>query len=322
MAKVNKPKTHEHKIKEPPKETAAEVIKEIAKAEGILSAIGDGISILDRTFKVLYQNQVEKEMMGIHVGEFCYKAYAKKQGICGGCPIALTFKDGILHTVQRELQTDKGIRYAEITASPLKDSTGKIIAGIEVVRDITERKQADIALQYSEERYRSTIDFLDDAIHVADKDLTIILVNKKLIEWHQRFRLEKDAIGKNVFQVYAFLPNSVREEYESIFKTGAPITTEESIHIQGEEVITETKKIPIFEGSNVTKVITIIRDITERKKVEEEMKRGRAELKERIKELEEFYDMAVGRELRMVELKKEIEQLKEQLDEYGINPEN
>jgi len=32
--------------------------------------------------------------------------------------------------------------------------------------------------------------------------------------------------------------------------------------------------------------------------------------------------MAVGRELRMVELKKEIEQLKEQLDEYGINPEN
>ena len=39
-------------------------------------------------------------------------------------------------------------------------------------------------------------------------------------------------------------------------------------------------------------------------------------LKERFKELEEFYDMAVGRELKMVELKEEIERLKEELKRY------
>lgn len=37
------------------------------------------------------------------------------------------------------------------------------------------------------------------------------------------------------------------------------------------------------------------------------------ELKKRLKELEEFYDMAVGRELRMKKLKKENEELKEAL---------
>src|SRR4030043_414054 len=141
MAKMKKPKNQQEKNEETTKSSTAKLIKEITRAEGIISAIGDGISILDRTFKILYQNKAESDMMEDHVGEFCYKAYAKRQGICGRCPIALTFKDGRIHTVRRELQTDKEIRYAEITASPLKDSKGNIIAGIEVVRDITDRKQ-------------------------------------------------------------------------------------------------------------------------------------------------------------------------------------
>ena len=40
------------------------------------------------------------------------------------------------------------------------------------------------------------------------------------------------------------------------------------------------------------------------------------ELKRRIKELEDFYNMAVGRELRMKELKEEIEELKKELEKF------
>ncbi len=47
-------------------------------------------------------------------------------------------------------------------------------------------------------------------------------------------------------------------------------------------------------------------DITERKKAE-------VEIKKRVKELEDFYDMAVGRELRMIELKDKIAEFKEEL---------
>lgn len=49
-------------------------------------------------------------------------------------------------------------------------------------------------------------------------------------------------------------------------------------------------------------------DITERRRIEKE-------LKKRVKELEEFYDIAVGRELRMKELKAVIEKLRKELEE-------
>src|SRR5512135_1156812 len=90
-------------VKESAKETATQIIKEIVKTDRIMNAIGDGVSIIDRTYKVLYENQVHKDMLGDHVGKHCYKAYTKKRGICDGCPVALTFKDGAVHTVQREI---------------------------------------------------------------------------------------------------------------------------------------------------------------------------------------------------------------------------
>jgi PAS domain S-box-containing protein len=109
--------------------------------QGVCDAIGDGISIQHTDFMVLYQNQAHKEIMGEHIGEYCYKAYQKKEDVCEGCPLVMSFKDGKVHTAERSTLTDKGALYVEITASPLRDSNGEIIAGIEVVRNITERKK-------------------------------------------------------------------------------------------------------------------------------------------------------------------------------------
>lgn len=51
-------------------------------------------------------------------------------------------------------------------------------------------------------------------------------------------------------------------------------------------------------------------------KMYEELQKREQELAKRMNELEEFYDMAVGRELRMKQLKEEIVELKEELEEY------
>jgi hypothetical protein len=62
-------------------------------------------------------------------------------------------------------------------------------------------------------------------------------------------------------------------------------------------------------GQRVVGRVWSFRDVTDRKRAEQEVKK-------RIKELEEFYSIAVGRELRMKGLKEEIEELKGQLEKY------
>lgn len=51
-------------------------------------------------------------------------------------------------------------------------------------------------------------------------------------------------------------------------------------------------------------------------KAVEAFQKSEKELKKRIKELEDFYEIAIGRELKMIELKEEIESLKEELTKY------
>jgi PAS domain S-box-containing protein len=147
------------------------IIDQIIKTkeiQNILETIGDGISIQDTNFKILYQNKVQKNFIGEHIGEYCYKAYEHNDKICKGCPLAESFKDGKIHTDVRSAPTGKGKEYFEITTSPMRESIGKIIAGIEVVRKITERKQIEESLDENEEKYRLLFSAEKDAIIMVD----------------------------------------------------------------------------------------------------------------------------------------------------------
>jgi hypothetical protein len=100
-------------------------------------------------------------MMGDYRGEYCYKVYQGREEVCDGCPIALAFKDGKSHTVQKEEHMSEATRYVEITASPIRDTKGEIIAGIEIVRDITKRIKAGKELK---EKIKELEDFYDIAV--------------------------------------------------------------------------------------------------------------------------------------------------------------
>lgn len=152
------------RVKGEMKTAIAELEAEKAKSDAIIAALGDALSIQDTDFKVLYQNQVHKGMVGGHTGEYCYKAYGRNEEICDGCPVELSMKDGMIHKFEKRVGEGRKITHVEITASPLRDSTGRIVAGIELVRDISERKRVEEALQASEERYRALFENARDAI--------------------------------------------------------------------------------------------------------------------------------------------------------------
>ena len=109
--------------------------------------MGDAISLQDLGYKILYQNQAHKDLMGAHQGELCYSAYQHQDAVCPKCHLAQSYLDGMTHTIERDAQTSHGLRCTEILSTPLRDASGRIVAGVESVRDITDRKRAELQIE-------------------------------------------------------------------------------------------------------------------------------------------------------------------------------
>ncbi|OGW55852.1 MAG: hypothetical protein A2Z46_08770 [Nitrospirae bacterium RBG_19FT_COMBO_55_12] len=232
--------------------------EEKSKLEAIIAAIGDGISIQDTNLKVLYQNQIVKNMIGDHIGEYCYAAYERRKHVCERCPVIMSFKDGNVHTEERSSLTDQGTRYVQITASPLKDTTGNIIAGIEVVRDITGRKLA-------EKQYRDLVNNALVGIYKTNVRGDILYANNALVRMLE-FDSPDDMASAGIRARYRD-PEVRKVIIEALQKKGSVDNFEC-------ELLTKTGKIKhillsaTLDGEILSGMIT---DITERKLLEAQL---------------------------------------------------
>lgn len=146
-------------------------------------------------------------------------------------------------------------------------------------------------LRYLKEFNDEILNHINLALHVIDRDFKIIAINNELIKLSNG-RLKKNGIiNRNIFDVYPFLKEKhVDMEYEHVIKTGEILQTEEKTQYYDEIIFTVTSKIPIKDRKgNVEKIITIIKDVSEQKKLEEELKDSYEELKLTYSKLKELY---------------------------------
>ena len=253
------------------KEAENALVREKHKAEAIIAAIGDGISIQDRDFRILYQNQVHKNMLGSHIGEYCYTGYEQSESACEPCPVLESFKDGRVHNAERSITLADGMHYFDITSSPLTDESGTVIAGIEAVRDITARKQSEINLARSEQRYRSLFDNVLNgfALHEIVTDEAGKPIDYKFLEANKAFEvmtgLKADLIiGKKVTDV---LPGIEATSFIDIY--GKVALTAVPIHFEQFAPAPLNKHFEITAFSPAPRqFVTIFSDITSRKQAE------------------------------------------------------
>jgi PAS domain S-box-containing protein len=237
-------------------------------SQGVFDVLGDAVSIQDTDFKVLYQNQSHKKMIGEHTGEYCYKAYQRKDNLCGNCHLAMSFKDGKVHKMEQVRDTDAGIFYYEIISSPLKDNAGKIIAGMEVVKDISKRKQAEKALATSEEKYRLLVNALQEGIWALDTEENTTFVNDRMAE--MLGYTAEEMLGKKVFDFMD--EQGVKLCKEKLEKRKAGIKEQHDFELIKKDgnilyVTMEASPIKDEDGNYIGGVAGVI-DITERKKIE------------------------------------------------------
>jgi diguanylate cyclase (GGDEF)-like protein/PAS domain S-box-containing protein len=114
-----------------------------AKSDEIIASVGDGLTVHDKDFRIIYQNQVMKDIFGDCIGKICYEAYNQLRDVCAECPVATCFSSGEVHTVERIVTIAEESFVFETCASPIRNKDGIIVAAVEVVRNATERKEAE-----------------------------------------------------------------------------------------------------------------------------------------------------------------------------------
>lgn len=157
---------------------------------------------------------------------------------------------------------------------PMKDEDGNIIGLIGFSVDITERKMAEDALRKSEEKLRVMFESMTDGVVVTDLNTTVVDVNKAALDL---FGYRKDeVIGRNGFEILSLdqqdramqemarslegTETSGIQEYSLLTRDGSRLDAEISIN-----------KLSDVDG-NPYGFVTVIRDVTERKKAEESLK--------------------------------------------------
>ncbi len=201
-----------------------------------------------------------------------------------------------------------------------------------VWRDITERKQAEEALQEREKQLKTLIDTMPDFVCFKDGNGHWLMANEACI---RIFRLENINYRGKKDSKLAKLNSHLRDSFLTCEESDARVWKEGRL-CHGEETIPDPEgsirvydvtKVPVSHPDGERKGLVILgHDITERKQAEEELEKHREHLEELVKErtaeleeknakLEYFNKLFVGREFRIKELRDRVKELEEKISD-------
>jgi len=279
----------------------------------IIESLPDGTGVVDREGKILYWNKAMEDLTGypseIMVGkgnyEFAIPIYGYRR------PVLLNYildpatninqEYSYIHSAGNvwyiEARTDQ-LRgqeaYIWARATPLYDHDGNVVGAIETVRDVTDRKRAEKELSDSRRQLSDIIESLPEATFVIDRSGIILQWNQEMAK--MTGFSAKDMVGKGNYEYsLAFYRGERRpmivdmiinpeldlsNQYVKLYREGDVVVTEDNIaYPRGEERVMWGRAAPLYSSDGqVVGAIQTIRDFTERKRAEEEIKRSHDQL--------------------------------------------
>jgi len=279
------------------KKTEEKLYKSKEQMQSLLDASQDMILQINMGMKIIWANKKALGMNPDAVGQFCHKVYMDSEEPCQGCPCKRAIETGQIEMsviYQPYMKGAKGACYWwEDVGVPIKDKEGKIVGVIEIARDVTENKKAELQLRESEEKFRGITERSFNMIFTTDHEglfTYVSLASEKIFQYKS-----KEMIGKcfNDYLVESDKPGVSRRFAENMEGKDIGITDLEVMRKDGTHAFIEFSSAPIFKhGDIIVGMQGVVRDVTERKKVEGELRKTADDLTERVRELNSLYGLS------------------------------
>jgi len=263
------------------KRLAEELGKSSQNLRILIESIGDMLITTDMDLNIVNANEAavhalgykdQEELKGMSVTEPIAEKDRHRVTIYMGKALAEEHKGGrveyaIVSKDGRELDVEANIEM-------LHDSTGETVGLIITARDVTERKRAQEAVRASEEKLRTTIESIDDGVTMFDTFGNITDVNEAGVRM-LGYTSKEELIGKPAIDnIAAKDQGKVAEEMAQAVAEGRAMRRLEYtlVTVDGRELEAESSSAALYDSQgNLTGFVSVARDITQRKKMDEEL---------------------------------------------------
>ncbi|MEN9563952.1 MAG: hypothetical protein RIR73_2196 [Chloroflexota bacterium] len=255
-------------------ETAESLRKSEERYRDLVEQASDGIFLTDPQTKYIEVNQRGCDMLGYSRSELLTMKIADliaPEDLTHSPPRLQELREGkTLITERRLKRKDGSLLPVEISASMFPDGRFQSI-----IRDITERKQAEEALSRERELLNILMDNLPQEVYIKDRERRFLLANAFVIRALGAQHMD-DVIGKRDED---FMPASLAKQFadeeNELMAMDKPLINDEHSpsHKSGTKQWYLRTKVPFHDKSgNVLGLIGIGNDITESKRVEETLR--------------------------------------------------
>ena len=263
------------------KETEDKLTQSKKDWKHIFQAISHPTTLLDKNHKIIDVNDSVIKLIGKTreelIGASCYQVFHSNNKECppSGCPMDTLLKSGKTETLEMEMEAFNGTFL--VSCTPIMDNKGETKNIIHVATDITYLKQIEQELQESETRYRILLDTspVGIAVHCEGKIVFTNQTGSQLLKANS----PNDIIGKNISEIIH--PTTLQKAISRIKllmagETGLYPAEDKYICFDGTvKDVQVYANLINYRGKPATQIIVM--DISESKRVKEEIIKKNAE---------------------------------------------